>query len=144
MFIAPGIIVFLIFGRLTFLEQPQLRLAFASRKWRPVTGVVIDIEDIPFMVDPASRYASGSRENLITVHYEVSGVRFKTQNYSFGGHLDQPYGIHRMDQKLTVYYNPSNPAEAVVKRGVTFSLFVSPLLCLAGLVLVIGMALQKD
>ena len=133
MLTAIGIIVFIFFGRLSLLEQPQLRLALTSRRWHPVMGAVTCTKDNSFMVNLASGYASGHKEDLLTIQYEVSGFSFTTQSYSFGGHLDQPFGIHRVGDHLAVYYNPSNPAQAVVKRGVTFSLLLSPILCLSGL-----------
>ena len=147
MFTTLCFVVFCFFGRLALQDFPQLKLALASRRWRPVTGIVTRITDNSFAIDSASKYSSATQtqysEDLVTVGYEVSSVPYMTRTYSFGGHADQPHCVHRVGDNLTVYYNPSNPAQAVVKRGVPLSLLLCPLLCLSGVGLVMWAIIQR-
>lgn len=137
MFFCIAILTATVFGYLSYQDRHQMSLAWASRKWLPAVGKVISIRDNSFEIDSASQLsvASSTRyyEDLITVKYEVNATVFTTGNYSFGGHIDQPWAIHQIGQAVTVFYDPSQPERSVVKRGIPVSLLVCPALFLLGL-----------
>ena len=138
MFVLIGIFIFAVFGHLALKERESLLMAWASRHWRPVTGTITAIADGSFSIDSASQYTTASRtkypEDMLTVTYKIDGHMFITTNYSFGGHCDQPFALHRVGDHLTVYYDPKDHRRAVIRKGVPVSLLLCPLLCLLGAV----------
>jgi len=52
-------------------------------------------------------------------------------------HVDQPLEMHRVGDRVTVFYNPDEPGSAVVNKGITFSMLLSPIFAFFCLILVI-------
>lgn len=141
-----GIVITGLFGYLTLGERQLLRLAWASRRWIPTDGTIAEIADNSFFIDSVNKYTTATRtkysEDRLTVCYEIEGQRFTTTNYSFGGHCDQPFGLHHVGDHLGVYYDPTDPTRAVIKKGVPVSLLFCPFFCVFGLVWTLAMLIR--
>jgi len=121
----------LVFGWFTYLERHRIMNGWKSRRWIATEGRIVKVEDSSFEIDAASQYLPTKRvrfvEQELTVEYFVDGRRFRTQNYSFGGHSDQPMNQYNSDQSITVYYDPERHRSAVVRKGLPFTLILLPL-----------------
>lgn len=115
---------------LTYHNRLRIREAWRSRYWTPTEGTVIRVDDASFEIDSVSQYSTARRtrfgEDRLTVVYHVSGRTFQTQNYSFGGHVDQSFGVFRPGQVVTVHFDPACPGNAVVRKGLPVSLALLP------------------
>ena len=133
-----GIVITGFFGYLALGERELLRLAWASRRWIPRDGTIVEIADNSFFIHSASQFTTATRtkyaEDRLTVCYEIEGQRFTTTNYSFGAHCDQPIGLHHVGDHLGVYYDPADPTRAVIKKGVPVSLLFCLFMFVFGLV----------
>jgi hypothetical protein len=141
MFAFFGFLLFCVFGFMTARERRLRRQAWSSRHWLPTEGKVIDVSDNSFSIDSVNQYTPATKtkyyEDLLTISYQVDGEKYVTTNYSFGAHVDQPFEMHRVGDRVTVFYNPNEPGNAVVNKGMTFSLLLSPIFTLIGLIWVI-------
>jgi hypothetical protein len=54
---------------------------------------------------------------LYLYQYHVAGKEYQTEDYCFGARGEMRRATYMIGQHVPVYYNPNNPAEAVIERG---------------------------
>jgi hypothetical protein len=105
-------------------HTPDLLRALASRDWVATHGRVVEAAAMRGTVNMAPRgvwYPAGLR---ITYTYTVDGRRYRGRRSSWHGHaptLDAAVDMARRYEpgtRVTVWYNPAAPHEAVLERGV--------------------------
>jgi len=52
--------------------------------------------------------------------YVVGGRSYYSKNYCFGGWSERVAASYCVGERVTVFYDPRDPGQAVLKRGVTF------------------------
>jgi hypothetical protein len=115
-----GIGVLLMGGQLL----PVMR-SLRTRFWNATTATILEAEMVPLR----SPMAMGSR-GLYTAHtlsvrytYVVSGIPYTSTRFGFHGYRPSSRDIARIlrayppDASVRIWYNPSDPKEAVLVRG---------------------------
>lgn len=109
---------------LTLLQTNDLHRASEVRKWQSVEGVVLEAE------------VAGKRGFVPKVKYEysVDGKTYADEKELFSPQFGGKDTRRQSSQKIiadyekggriTVYYNPANPAESAVELGVTWATFI--------------------
>jgi hypothetical protein len=132
-----GFFVAVVFGYFSYKDWPTIRLAWRSRAWLPTPATVVDMVDTSFVIDSVSAHTTASRtiftETQFTFEYWVDEKVYWSTRFSFGGHVDQPWGGYSVGDKVTIHYDPDAADQAVLHRGLTSSLLFSTTLCVAGL-----------
>jgi len=127
-----GSLLLLLFAYLTWKDWPGIRDAWRSRKWKPTHARVVKMKDHWFEMDVAGKYSTATkktiRETFYTFRYVVNHTTFHTKRFSFGGRMDQSDAQFSAGDSVTIYYNPAHPSEAVVQRGLSFSVLSAPLI----------------
>jgi len=120
----------LLFG-LSFLKG-----AYTSQGWPTAQG---DVEAVNLNRDRVtdSRPPAYNYTYTVAYSYEVDGTRYQSDRYSLGSgsiasriYREQQNAIaaaketYSIGQSVDVYYNPSSPADAVLKPGANIGTFV--------------------
>lgn len=130
-----------------FLGKPILDEAKASEDWPTVTGVVIE-SDVEARQD-RDRNGNGNRSSttykaIVVYDYTVDGKEYSSGRIWFGSDIStsdqaQMRNIvkgYPTGSDVKVYYNPDDPAEAVLQPGVFFTSYF--LLIFGGVFAVVG------
>ena len=113
---------------------------FRSYSWPHTSGRIIDQEDRSFFgpgLVGTARTGVGLvqyRETGYFYEYEVGLTRYVGGLYCFGAHIDKALARYVVGDLVKVYYNPKNPREAVLRRGVQLGTWLSIVPVLVGLV----------
>lgn len=114
----------LVLGGLGFFlyKRNQQSMAYrqSTQAWQSTTGTVL-------MSSVQSGYSGGHHSTypVVVYQYEVSGQRYQSQrikageqfiNVRIAGQAEATVQKYPIGLTVTVYYNPSNPAEAVLER----------------------------
>ena len=122
---------------LMYFDRTRLILALRSYAWKPTRAVVTDLQNVSFDLDAVTSRGPqviSYREFSYCFQYHVHGVEHHTQNYCFGGHMDQASANYHVGDETTLYVDPRNPDQAVVRRGIMPSQLVAPGFVLAGVI----------
>ncbi|MBV6499811.1 MAG: hypothetical protein CJBNEKGG_02274 [Prosthecobacter sp.] len=125
---------------LMYFDRTRLILALRSYFWKPTRAVVTDLENTSFVLDGVGRsgpQVTHFRELTYSFQYHVHGVEHRTQNYCFGGHMDQASANYHVGDETILYVDPRHPEQAVVRRGIMPSQLIAPGLVLAGAIVFI-------
>ena len=120
---------------LMYFDRTRLILALRSYAWKPTRAVVTDLQNVSFDLDAVTSRGPqviSYREFSYCFQYHVHGVEHHTQNYCFGGHMDQASANYHVGDETTLYVDPRNPDQAVVRRGIMPSQLVPLGFMLAG------------
>lgn len=112
-----------------------LRVGFASLTWAEAPGQVILSKRV---LHYSTKYPNGYPSYHFRYVYQVDGRRYESGRYSFAGGLDgasSGVGAHGPGDKVTVYYDPADPAQATLVRGPSW---VKVLWIVGGLVFLVG------
>jgi hypothetical protein len=114
-----------------YSQRDLFRNGVRTYFWRETTGRVIDEEDRSFFV-PGIVGTAGTgvglvqyRETGYFYEYQVGLNRYVGDLFCFGVHLDKSLARHVVGDRVKVYYNPDNPHEAVLRRGVRSGALIS-------------------
>jgi hypothetical protein len=118
-----GMGILLIFGAGIFMiytARKSVRQADASLSWPATTGRITDAHVSYFM---RSRWAH------VNYEYQVLGQFYTGTKIAFGfvefygtrGQAKNDLARYPLNSQVTVYYDPSNPAEAVLERKAGFA-----------------------
>jgi len=126
-----------VFSWFTYADRVLLMLSFRSFRWVKAEATIRSVEDNSFIIDSVSQYstARSTRYDEIKCIYcfKIGGIQYEGCRYSFGGNVDQNWPALSPEGKITVYHDPGDPSQSVVKR-VCFTLWLSPLLLLGSIV----------
>ena len=124
----------------TYLSRRELMLAWRSRQWPSIIGHVSGKRILEGVCDGLSTDGTSApearrwKELEIIYSYTVAGVEHSSSQIDFSG-----FGLvgdtHYYDEgeQLTVFYCPSDPAIAVLRPGIRFSMLFGPIVILIGL-----------
>ena len=114
------------FALLFALESFAMVQSFSAYQWKATNGVV----ESSYLA-----YQRRSRKHEVDYSYVVDGSRYRSDRIRFSGmKFGIPWTWARMNPdvyrfskgaNVTVYYDPSNPNEAVLKRGLSLGGVVS-------------------
>ncbi|MBI5952380.1 MAG: DUF3592 domain-containing protein [Chloroflexi bacterium] len=101
-------------------NQQSMAYRQSAQTWQSVTGTIM-------MSSVQSSYSSGSYSTypVVVYQYEVHGQRHQSQrikageqflNVRISGQAEATVQKYPIGSTVTVYYNPSNPAESVLER----------------------------
>lgn len=102
---------------LMYFDRTRLILALRSYAWKPTRAVVTDLQDVWYVLDGVTKrgpHVTQHRHRSYTFDYHVRGVKHRTQNVSFG--VESP--DYAVGDEITLYVDPRNPVQAVVRRGI--------------------------
>jgi hypothetical protein len=104
---------------------PRLLHQYNSRYYLETTGKILSYEIKHHQEGgggPANRGGGSSSFNSISVRYSyiVNGLTFESKHYRYfmassGGQYNFP--VYSIGSDVTVFYNPKNPQDAVLDRG---------------------------
>lgn len=101
-------------------NQQSMAYRQSTQAWQNTTGTIM-------MSSVQSSYSSGSHSTypVVVYQYEVRGQRYQSQrikageqflNVRISGQAEGTVQKYPIGSTVTVYYNPSNPAESVLER----------------------------
>jgi hypothetical protein len=114
----------LVLGGLGFFlykrNQQSMVYRQSTQTWQSTTGTVL-------MSSVQESYSGGSHSTypVVVYQYDVSGQRYQSQRIKAGeqflnvritGQAEAAVQKYPIGSTVTVYYNPSNPSEAVLER----------------------------
>lgn len=124
-----GTIFGLIFGVaglfLLILGFNQFRTSKASRDWPSIEGQV-SIATVEMKTESGDSGISKKYSPRVVYNYSISGQQYTSDQVVIGARAWYTSQIkagtkltYQSGQQVTVYYNPDNPAQAVLKAGAT-------------------------
>ena len=101
-------------------NQQSMAYRQSTQAWQSTTGTIM-------MSSVQSSYSGGSHSTypVVVYQYEVRGQRYQSQrikageqflNVRISGQAEATVQKYPIGSTVTVYYNPSNPAESVLER----------------------------
>ncbi|MFH1299426.1 MAG: DUF3592 domain-containing protein [Planctomycetota bacterium] len=118
-------VVFLSTGFLVtyLLGLPLIEQAKASKNWPTTEGVVLNSKVVTHR---SSNSSSSTYSAKVIYRYQVEGQNHEGKTVWFGSDLstsnrslaEETVGKYPNDKKVTVYYDPQDPAAAVLEPGV--------------------------
>jgi hypothetical protein len=114
-----GIITgFIVFGNLLYDSLD-------SNNWPTADGKIVasKVNYVSCGDDPIR----SCRSDIITYSYTVDGRQFTSNRIHFIGSGGEKVDKYPAGTNVVVYYDPQNPASAVLKRGLTFYVFAIPI-----------------
>jgi hypothetical protein len=101
-------------------NQQSMAYRQSAQAWQSTTGTIM-------MSSVQSSYSGGSHSTypVVVYQYEVHGQRYQSQrikageqflNVRISGQAEAAVQKYPIGSTVTVYYNPSNPAESVLER----------------------------
>ncbi len=136
-----GYAVFCFLNWLIYHDRQRFLDAWRSRCWLPVRAVVTNIQDHEFELDAADKYQGSyvarHSSRFYNFRYSVNGLTYKAGRYSFEGDVR---GSPELDvgRHVTIYFDPSCPQKAVVRRGFTWVMLFVPFAALSALAWALG------
>ncbi|HCN79328.1 MAG TPA: hypothetical protein DIT13_19360 [Verrucomicrobiales bacterium] len=106
---------------LLFVSRDSIRLGWQSRRWPHTQGIVTHISDKSYTLDTVTRQGPRIVHHscwLPHYRYEVDGVEYESTGVCFGGRLDEEKARFKQGGRVSVYYDPQNPANAVLLPSV--------------------------
>ena len=112
------------------MGKPMLDQAHASKTWPTVEGTVT--ESRVETIKPQDRNDGPTYQAVVSFDYEVQKTSYNSSRIWFGGEISTNDQAEMQNiasqyvegQKTTVYYDPQNPAEAVLQPGAFFSTYL--------------------
>lgn len=129
----------------------ELYYALRSADWSHVEGIVTRSEVEEYYVDDDS--STPSYRALIEYGYAVRGAYYSSDRRTFQSRaLDKNTAVqlvthYRLDFPVPVYYDPDNPAESVLERGVhceNYAMVITGYILFAGGLLFFILVTVKD
>jgi hypothetical protein len=113
-----------------FSSRDLIRQALASYRWATTEGVIVDLTDASFTTPGLTRIGGigevAYHEVTHVYEYQVGGQTYQSSNYCFGAHIERAEAAFSAGTKVKVYYDPLDPKNAVLRRGLQPSLFLGP------------------
>ena len=101
-----------------------LWFVFATRRWLQTTGTVITSRVVSRTTNEHGANNSDlTNTPLVEYEYQVNDQKFRSDRIRIGGgksevELEYVLGRYPLGAKVVVYYNPADPQQAVLERGV--------------------------
>lgn len=124
----PFVVGFSLFALFTLMMARAVRQQSREAKdWKETSGTIvsadIDTFEAPTTVDNIPRTVITNQANIV-YGYEVGGNAYQSNRIAFGGKTQSTskrlvggaLGRYKVGDRVTVYYDPANPAEAVLER----------------------------
>jgi hypothetical protein len=122
-----------------YSQRDLFRDGLRSYFWPRTKGRIIDKEDRSFVV-PGICGTAGTgiglaeyRETGYFYEYEIGLTRYVGDTYCFGVHLDKALARYLVGERVKIYYNPNNPRESVLRRGLRLGTMASVIPFAAGM-----------
>ena len=122
-----------LFSCLTYSDRSSLRQSLRSFRWVKAEARIRSVEDHSFIIDTVGPYSGRPTrydEMKCRYRFKSGGHQYEGSQYSFGGNVDQNWPSLSAGEKITIYHDPADPSQSVVKR-MSPTLWLSPL-CLLG------------
>ncbi len=144
-----GFIALVLFGVAAWLLIPAVRefkQARASRSWPSVPGKIVSANVVytaPINTDMDSRIRRGTYRPVLEYDYEVNGKSYRANHRVFGdeaiaygtsNRAEAIIGVYPPDKTVQVYYDPTDPGNAVLipgQIGMVLNALVAGAICLA-------------
>lgn len=120
-----GIFIFFVIGIVIIVISIRARKkAEASQNWPSAQGQIIATEIKKDVSEDAEGYTTTTYKPVITYSYNVMGQTYQSDKIAFGmttsyGRMAKAQEVldqYPLDSPVNVYYDPDNPAEAVLER----------------------------
>jgi hypothetical protein len=133
----PWVLLVIGFG-LFFYERESIRLGIRSYSWKSVRGRLVERDhELCDIVESVGIYGLARVSRSLPVYwyeFQVGQKTYQGNRYSFGSIMDTLIPKYVVGQSVTVFYDPTNPGDAVLKRGVAPGSLIGLIpLCGAGL-----------
>jgi hypothetical protein len=119
------------------IDRRRLCDGWASRRWLPCQAIILQIQDTTSYMDTVSQSRGGGVNRLegraYRYRYEVNGTPYESMRYSFEHEPREDLRALEVDQQITVYYDPTQPRRAVIRRGLTWRSYWLPIAAIASL-----------
>jgi len=139
------------FGISSLIKQLYyLRLAIRTQSWKKVVGHLIAVADRPLNLAPGRGRVPNPTVAIVRYHYKVGDANYESSAIGYHGvwkgtdaeyaHVHRTYGHHG---PVNVWYDPDQPARAVLEPGPGASSYVRvgislALLTAGGILLALG------
>lgn len=129
--------IFCLFSYFTCADCTQFLMAVRSMRWKKASAMISEVKrDTSVDSCVANFPGSGKYKPFYTVticvyRFQVNDVWYSGDRYSFGGYADQNTMLRNSGDTIAVFYDPQNPSESVVVKGLTPTLLFSPLVALS-------------
>jgi hypothetical protein len=132
---------------LLYSERALIYKGFLSYKWPMTKAVIKDQRDDSFLITGYNYWAIGNgtvrfTEIAYIYEYKVGEKKYHASNYCFGGHMDRFQATYLIGQHIHIFYNPTNPEESVIKRGIMPSALIGLLPIVLAISGIIAMAVS--
>lgn len=129
-----GSSVFCVLLWLMFENRECFLGAWKSRHWKSTSAQITDIQDHTYLSDVLTKYSGSSvverKSRTFTFWYVVNDASYESNRHAFDDSLIKGEADIRKGDKVTIFYNPMNPQESVVRRGLSWNTLWMPLLAL--------------
>ena len=109
-------------GAIAVLAHRHVKAGESSAGWRPTEGVIVE----SYVVEiPSGQYGVNNYAAIIRYDYSVGGAACRCNKVSYKHTPLDRKGSQRLadrypvGRRVTVYYNPANPAQAALEVGVS-------------------------
>jgi hypothetical protein len=126
-----------------YCERTLFVQGLRSLRWQRTKGRIIDQEDRSFLV-PGIVGSAGTGIGLVQYletgyyfEFQVGMTRYVNDTYCFGVHLDKAVGHYIVGDYVPVYFDPKNPRNSVLRRGVPPGTMISIVPVVIGLGVII-------
>lgn len=129
-----GSFVFCVLLWIMFENREAFLGAWKSRHWKSTSAQITDIQDHTYLSDVVTKYSGSSvverKSRNYTFSYVVNDASYQSNRYAFDDSLIKGESDIRKGDKVTIFYDPINPQESVVIRGLSLNIVWMPLLAL--------------
>ncbi len=116
----------LIFAGMGFLytQRRYLLVGWRSYFWQTTGGLVVESDDKSFHSPGVTGLAGEGVGELRPLdreyiyRYTVAGTVYESNQYCFGGWAENLGASFAIGDAVKVYYDPKNPQQAVLRRGI--------------------------
>lgn len=125
------------FSYFAYADRVLFLQSIRSMRWLKTEATIAVVEDNSFEIASVNQYTTARSTRYCEMRciykYHVNGCDYRGDRYSFGGHVDQGWPKLSPGEKISIYFDKTNPSLSVVRRGVCPTLCFSPIMALVAL-----------
>ena len=107
----------------TVKDWKILAASWRSRNWQSTQGKIIEVTNESFEIPGTAGYIPTTSVKYLhegfVYKYKVNGKKYHSQSVCFGGHAEGKLTQLMTGSNVTVFYDPQNPKDSVLKKGLT-------------------------
>lgn len=134
---AAGYTLFVFLVWLIIRDRQRFLEAWRSRNWKPVKARVTDVKDQTYELDGVCEYSGAyvttNTARFYTFSYSIAGTKYESRHYSFEGDDKSSMPCFHAGDEVTIYHDPRQPSESVVKRGLSLQMLFVPFVAICAL-----------